>query len=184
MAKKKKLKGPTAAVIPLENRRSRKERRGTEVYRLEPLFDEESREELSNPDWGHIEGSLDGYVIVSVPLYASRAFVQEMRSGLIGDLKRPVIVITHNVKFLKSTKLSSSEAAQVFKEVDDYGEARRSDQEKIAQLLTQSDNSSGDRSRLREAGDRGDPEGNVEDEDGEPGSVPGNEAPGDEEGDG
>lgn len=56
-----------------------------------------------------IRGKLQDHIIVSLPVTASYRAASELREKLISELKKPVIVVTHNVNFLKVEKLGRKE---------------------------------------------------------------------------
>lgn len=60
-----------------------------------------------------IAGNLEDRVIVSVSPSMSHRSVDELVEQLSKTIAAPVIVVTHNVHFLKAQKLSNKEAAKI-----------------------------------------------------------------------
>lgn len=118
-------------------KRNRKERYAAEIYRLtkfvrplDPAVDEAASEavpklaELGEPH--NIEGKIGQYIILSVPETCSEDSAASLRDQAMTLLKRPVIVVTHNVMFMQAVRLPPKEAAEVVREAEDYAEARAS----------------------------------------------------------
>jgi len=57
-------------------------------------------------------------VVLSVPETTSRASCDRLRDAAVKELRKPVLVVTHNVEFLRATKLSTAEAARVIKQAE------------------------------------------------------------------
>ena len=102
------------------------------MYRLTPLLDRNDPDLLaiSAPEH-HIEGTFGQYVVVSVPESCNMARAEEIKEQVMALVKRPVVVMSHNISLLKATKLSASEAAECIRKGEEYAEAM---QARIADL--------------------------------------------------
>jgi len=161
----RKIKHPES---PLK--RNRRERQSAEVYRLENLFVDEERKRLGLDEGNYIEGNLAGYVVVSVPETTTYAMAEEIKQKAMVMLKQPVTVITHNIAFLKATKLTPKEAAKIIKDGEDYAEqlqkedAHRRDGDRSGPSVDGDGDSGkeGDRIDPEDPGDGGDQESDEE----------------------
>ena len=105
-------------------KRNRSERRRAEVYRLVPLLDHDDPDLLEQHAPDHvIEGKLGEYVVVSVPESCNMARADEIKEQVMAVVKRPVVVMSHNISLLKAVKLSASEAAECIRKGEEYAEA-------------------------------------------------------------
>ena len=68
-----------------------------------------------------IEGKLDKYIIVSAPLETPIELAKQIKEAVERLTNQPACVVSHNIYFLKATKLSSAEAGKILKEVEDNG---------------------------------------------------------------
>jgi hypothetical protein len=68
----------------------------------------------------YIEGKLGQYVVVSIPESCNEFRANEIKNKVMSLVKRPVVVMTHNISLLKASKLSSSEAAEVIRKGEEY----------------------------------------------------------------
>lgn len=112
-------------------RRNRDQRRKTTLYRLCALAREERPLRAVEGDGETkplklvagedcaIEGELEGYILVSVPPTISHQAAKVLQDKLRETLGKPVMLFTHNVLFLRAEKMSSKEANEVLKEVED-----------------------------------------------------------------
>lgn len=117
-------KSPVVSLKP-NLKRNRKQRQQVGAYRLVPMFDEETRKEWpDSPTWV-IEGKLEDHLVVSVPVTTSMAAMQEVQKTLQEQFKRQVLIITHNMEFLLTKRLSPKETADALKRIEDYAEARQ-----------------------------------------------------------
>jgi hypothetical protein len=103
--------------------RNRQQRRRATVYRLEPMFQPDRRKPLlaTGPEH-HIEGELSGYLIVSVPPTASHESCGQLQEQLGAALGRPeknIVIVTHNIEFLRVRKLTPAEAAKLIRDVEE-----------------------------------------------------------------
>ena len=62
-----------------------------------------------------IEGEIEDHIIISVPPSMSERAAQEMLKKLSETISSPVIVITHNIEFLKARKLGYNEFMELSK---------------------------------------------------------------------
>lgn len=79
------------------------------VYRLEPVkYSPEGA--LVQHDLGllpadqKIRGSLEGYLVVSVPVTTSQARAEAIRQSL-GAVSNKAIIVTHNIEFLRAVQI-------------------------------------------------------------------------------
>jgi hypothetical protein len=150
--KGKLVKVSKQSAVRLLGKRNRNERRRAEVYRLEPLLDRDDPDILAMhaPDH-HIEGTFGEYVVVSVPESCNMARAEEIKAQVMAMVKRPVVVMSHNITLLKATKLSSSEAAECIRKGEQYAEAM---QQRVADIASDVDapvQSDGSGQRLQES---------------------------------
>lgn len=100
-------------------RRLRKRRGASGVYKLESLFDgPEGTLEIAGSEH-YIDGKLGSYLIVSVPETTSKASAVELERKLSEVAKRPVLVVTHNITFLRATMLSGKEREELHKKIQE-----------------------------------------------------------------
>lgn len=100
-------------------KRNRKQRQSTTMYRVDSLVRNEPQSKLVEGQSCAIEGEIGDYVIVSVPPTISYQAAKVLEDNLQKELDKPVMILTHNVQFLKATKLAANEAAAILKEVED-----------------------------------------------------------------
>lgn len=94
------------------------------MYRVVPLFNEETRAEWpDSPHWV-VEGKLEDQIIISVPVTTSMSRIRKICDEATKELGKPVTVITHNMEFLVAKKLPPKEAAATIKRIEDYAEER------------------------------------------------------------
>ena len=86
-------------------------------YRLVPLKSEDGSEQLVTGEKLVCEGELEEHVIVSVPETMSHRAAQELEESLTREFERPIIIVTHNVSFMKVKKLSAIESMELAKRV-------------------------------------------------------------------
>jgi hypothetical protein len=84
-------------------------------YKLNALSNEADDENLVSDNEFEVEGELEDHIIISVSPNMSHRSVDELLKKLSEVVSRPVIVITHNIQFLKATKLSQKEATAIAK---------------------------------------------------------------------
>lgn len=87
-----------------------------------PIFQPDKRKAVPIEEIGipvNIEGELEDYVIVSIPVTESRATAKTVRDQLSAALKRRVMVVTHNMQFLVTKRLNPKDAARVIKKMED-----------------------------------------------------------------
>lgn len=65
-----------------------------------------------------VQGELDDYIIVSVPTTTSQNAAESLRKRLTEAVQRPVILVTHNIHFLRARKMSSAEARKTIKRAE------------------------------------------------------------------
>lgn len=154
--RKRKIKGHAIKTAPVTVQtllRNRAERRRAEVYRLEPLLDRDDPDLLAiHAPEHHVEGSFGQYVVVSVPESCNMARAEEIKAQVAAIVKRPVVVMSHNISLLKAVKLTSSEAAECIRKGEEYAAAM---QQRVAEIVTEVP-SDGDRPGLCASGDGGD----------------------------
>lgn len=120
-------------------KRNRKERRSAVVYRLEHVFKGDSPEQplLVDEQPHYIEGELGNRVIISVPEMTSMVTVERIQDVAEEALGKPVLVVTHNVEFMKAVKLTPQETSKVVKQVEDAKEDERKQIEEARQAAEQ-----------------------------------------------
>lgn len=100
-------------------RRNRKRRKASGIYKLESFFRETDKETLSvQGKTYYINGNLSGYLIVSVPETTTRASAMTLEQELSKVAKKPVLLVTHNMAFLRATILTTEERAELTKLID------------------------------------------------------------------
>lgn len=105
--------------MDLNGRRNRKHRKASGIYKLETLFrDAEKKVLLTENSTHYINGRLGEYLIVSVPETTSRASAVDLESALTKIAKKPVLIVTHNIEFLRATLLSAKERAELAEIID------------------------------------------------------------------
>lgn len=92
------------------------------MYRLVPLLDkfDESTLEIGVQEDHYVEGKFGEYVVVSVPESCNMARAEEIKEKVMALVKKPVVVMSHNISLLKVTRLSASEAAEVIRKGEEY----------------------------------------------------------------
>jgi hypothetical protein len=107
--------------------RNRQQRRRTTLYRLEPMFQPDRRKPLLATGPEHqVEGELDNCLIVSVPPTASHETCRQLQEQLGATLDRPeksIIIVTHNIEFMRIRKLTAVEAARHIRDVEERAAA-------------------------------------------------------------
>jgi hypothetical protein len=99
-------------------RRSRKQRKTSGIYQLEPLFGDAKKDTLTvNETSFFVDGRIGEYLIVSVPVTTTRASALALEEEFKKVAKRPVLVVTHNMSFLKATLLTGKEKAKLAEEI-------------------------------------------------------------------
>ena len=97
--------------------RARKQK-ASGIYRLEPLFGDAEKDTLTvNETSFHIDGRLGDFLIVSVPVTTTRASAIALERKLTKAAKKPVLVVTHNMTFLRATLLTGKEKAELAKTI-------------------------------------------------------------------
>jgi len=69
-----------------------------------------------------IQGELENHIIISVPPTMSERSVRDLLEGLKTTVNRSVIIVTHNVQFLRAEKISFKEAKSITKQVVESAE--------------------------------------------------------------
>lgn len=64
-----------------------------------------------------MQGSLHEHVIISVPMSSSHRSIHALSDKLIKEFDRPVVIVTHNINFMKLDRLSKEEAKAVTERV-------------------------------------------------------------------
>jgi hypothetical protein len=103
--------------------RNRQQRRRTAVYRLEPMFQPDRRKPILATGPEHrVEGELDSCLIVSVPPTASHETCRQLQQQLAAALGQPeknLIIVTHNIEFMRIRKLTPAQAAKLIRDVEE-----------------------------------------------------------------
>lgn len=66
-----------------------------------------------------IEGEIGDYTLVSVPPTISHQAAKVLEENLKSELGKPVMIFTHNVQFLRVTKMTPKDVNKVLKEVEE-----------------------------------------------------------------
>ena len=91
------------------------------MYRLTPVLEKFDPEILDIVNQDHyIEGKLGQYVVVSVPESCNMVRAEEIKEKIMALVKKPVVVMSHNITLLKAVKLSASEAAEVIRNGEEH----------------------------------------------------------------
>lgn len=100
--------------MPLNGRHNRKRRKASGIYKLETLFHDAEKQVLKTENSTHyIDGRLGEYLIVSVPETTSRASAIDLEGVLTKIAGKPVLVVTHNIEFMRATLLTARERAEL-----------------------------------------------------------------------
>ncbi len=95
-------------------RRHRKRRKASGIYKLETLFRDTEKQALITENSTHyVNGRLGEYLIVSVPETTSRSSAIDLEGVLTKLAKKPVLVVTHNIEFMRATLLTAKERAEL-----------------------------------------------------------------------
>lgn len=89
------------------------------MYRFTPLFRDQERKVLEARPETFVEGKIGNYLIVSVPESTTTAAALAVRDQSMEAFKCPVMVVTHNVEFVKVERLSAADATRVLREIDE-----------------------------------------------------------------
>ena len=100
-----------------------------------------------------LEDKLQNYTVVSVPSTTTNKAADSLQQNLVLALGGPVLVITHNVSFMRVQKLSNTDAAKVYKRVEAGIEQRATIAEAVKGASVTDTNSDGGGSGVREGGD-------------------------------
>ena len=60
-----------------------------------------------------IEGRLEDHVVISVPPTMTERSVRELLENLSKKISAPVIVVTHNISFLKARRMTAREVSLI-----------------------------------------------------------------------
>lgn len=88
------------------------------AYQCLPLFGDKPEERLIAGRPMLVEGDLDGYLVLSVPESTTVAGAQRLQQDLEAELGRKVLLVTHNLQFMRMVRLSPSEAAAVIRRIE------------------------------------------------------------------
>lgn len=108
--------------MPLHKKANQLQRKLHTVYQLVPLASPPGVNPFDAPllpaeDYS-VQGELDDYIIVSVPTTTSQNAAESLRKRLTEAVQRPVILVTHNIHFLRARKMSSAEARKTIKRAE------------------------------------------------------------------
>jgi hypothetical protein len=102
--------------------RTRAQRYDTVVYEMFPVFKPEDRKPLTVADIGvpcFVEGELDKYIVVSIPVTESKATAKLIREKAQAVLGRRVLVVSHNMQFLVTQKMTRKAGATIIKQMEE-----------------------------------------------------------------
>ena len=91
------------------------------MYKIEFLLKDHSI--LPEAEQCYLEGEIEDCLVLSVPITTSRKTQGEICGELGKKFNKHVVVISHNMAFMKAVKLPAKEAAKIIKECEDYAEA-------------------------------------------------------------
>ena len=99
----------------------RKRKRASGVYRLEPMFHDSEKKAVTVKDGKtfYIDGRIGDGLILSVPETTTRASALELEQSVGEIVKKPVLVVTHNMSFLRATLLTADERAELSKVLEE-----------------------------------------------------------------
>ena len=119
--RKKRAAKKKSVAVGQQVRRGRKERLSAKLHRVEHLFpDPDNRETLLIDGEEHyIEGEIDSYVVVSVPETTTEGAANIVKAKIQAATNRPVLVVTHNIEFMRLRELDHKETALRIKEAED-----------------------------------------------------------------
>lgn len=118
------------------------------MYKLEALFGEDDEQVLRVHDESYyIEGEIDEWLVISVPETTRIEEVQAFKKGLEQGTRRPVLVVTHNISFMRARKLTPNEAADVIRRAENdiisEEEAKSRLEEERRKIISQNDSGDG-----------------------------------------
>jgi hypothetical protein len=96
-------------------KRNRKQRYDADVYRLEHLLKDGTPCPVSEEQNHFIEGGIDGVMVLSVPTNTPAKVAANVQEMVSKKFNQDVLIVTHNIGFLKATKISPKEAAELVK---------------------------------------------------------------------
>ena len=82
-------------------------------YKLVAVSHEKTDGSFTEGTEFEVEGSIEDHVIVSVPTSMKERSVRELLEKLSKEISSPVIVVTHNISFLKAKKMTPKEVAEL-----------------------------------------------------------------------
>lgn len=104
----------------MASRVNRKTKRASGYYRLQPIFGDGDKEPFEIGGVTHvIEGHLDGFAVISVPETTTQAMALDQEHQFAEHLKQPVLIVGHNVTFLKATLMTGKEVAELQKAAEE-----------------------------------------------------------------
>ena len=95
-------------------------RKASGIYKLEPLFKDVENNTLvvDSKTTHYVNGTVSGYLVVSVPETTSRASAIELENQIQKVTKKPVLIVTHNISLLRATMLTGKERAELARIVE------------------------------------------------------------------
>jgi hypothetical protein len=87
-----------------------------------PLFEHPERGMLSSDVVHYIEGELGQRLVISIPETETAETAEGIQQAAEAEFKKPVLMITHNITFMKAVRLSPNETAAVIKRSEENDE--------------------------------------------------------------
>jgi hypothetical protein len=143
--------------------RNRKQRKDARVYRLDHFFRTgEGGDLLIDSAPHYVEGEIGDRAILSVPESTSQLQAQRLQEAAEEALGKKVLVVTHNVEFMRARRLSPDEAAKIIATAE--SNMRKLAEEYYVEEGAEGDDNLGDRSgagdvRVRDTSDLVGPDG-------------------------
>lgn len=87
----------------------------TELYRVTPMFpDSENPDKVVGSGLSYvIDGHINEATIVSVPVSTTMREASDIEAMIVNDTKKPCLVVTNNVTFLKTERLQPDEINKI-----------------------------------------------------------------------
>jgi len=103
-------------------KRNRKQRAQTTVYRLEHYLKDGTPHPIDEDRKFFVEGNVEGMLIVSVPEDTPTRVCQNIQKLVADKVRQDVLVVTHNITFMRAVPVSRKEGAQIIKMHQDVPE--------------------------------------------------------------
>jgi hypothetical protein len=130
-------------------------RRDISIHRVFPLLkDFGTHPSLDKIGFAHIiRGEIGNHIVVSIPETESQATAEAISKLMEKELKRPVLVISHNMELLCVQRVPPKERAKLVRQLEVVGNEADSGSDSLDPAAGLQD--AGDRSRLLKSGGNG-----------------------------